>query len=84
MVASEGVPSDTSRILETKQRFAVALLNIPGIYLALGVFAVDNTEIVVCTCYKGMDFTVASLMRCKDLVEGLKCKSILSTLWVDT
>lgn len=83
MVASEGVPSDTSRILETKQRFAVALLDILGIYLALDVFAVDDAEIVVCTCYEGMDFTVASLMRCKDLVEGLKCKGILPSLCIN-
>ena len=80
MVATEGVPSDTSRILETKQRFAVALLDIPGICLALGVFAVDDAEIVVCTCYEGMDFTIAGLLRLKNLVEGLKRKSILSTL----
>ena len=48
--------------------------------MALGVLAVDDAEIVICACYEGMDFTVASLMRSKDLVEGLKCKSILPSL----
>ena len=42
--------------------------------------AVDDAEIVVCTCYEGMDFTIAGLLRLKNLVEGLKRKSILSTL----
>jgi len=62
MVTSKGVPRDAGSVLKTQKSLLIALFNVTGIRLALGVLAVNNGHVMHGRCYKGMNLAVSSRM----------------------